>query len=293
MTDWFRSWHGAPTDPKWVLIGRKAGITPALASAIAWALFDHASQAQPRGCVEGFDCEVYAAWGGLEVECVQAAVKAMQDRGMILEGMLANWSKRQPEREDNSTERTRAWRERKKTTSDAPVTQGDAPVTHQIRTETETETNTHSLARATAAETGAEARSDLRQAIVSEYARAKLMAPDTSRAVVWLERGWNPAIIVATIAETLAKSPGKTKPLAYFEGAIADAHAAPAGRSRGPPAAAKPSAFGALRDLAHEIRANKTHPDISGTNPAPTAIGGKRAETGDIVLGDGEWRVAG
>lgn len=113
MTDWFRSWHGAPTDPKWVLIGRKAGIAPAVASAIAWALFDHASQASPRGDVSGFDCEVYAAWGGIDDEAVIKAVTAMRDRGMIVDGILANWRKRQPDREDGSAERAKAWRERK------------------------------------------------------------------------------------------------------------------------------------------------------------------------------------
>ncbi len=115
MTDWFRSWHGAPTDPKWVLIGRKASISPALASGIAWALFDHASQATPRGCVSGFDCEVYAAWGGIDDTQVFACVQAMKDRGMIGEdGMLAAWARRQPSREDGSAERAKDWRERKK-----------------------------------------------------------------------------------------------------------------------------------------------------------------------------------
>ena len=114
MTDWFRSWHGAPTDPKWVLIARKAGTTPAVASAIAWALFDHASQATPRGSVAGFDCEVYAAWGGLDDEVVRLALAAMADRNMIIDGMLSNWTKRQPSREDGSAERAKEWRERKK-----------------------------------------------------------------------------------------------------------------------------------------------------------------------------------
>ena len=110
MIDWFRSWHGAPTDPKWVLIGRKAGIPPSVASAIAWAMLDHASQASPRGSVVDFDCEVYAAWGGLDDIAVTAAVAAMNDRKMIVNGMLANWEKRQPARErpdDNSNERVR------------------------------------------------------------------------------------------------------------------------------------------------------------------------------------------
>jgi hypothetical protein len=139
MTDWFRSWHGAPTDPKWVLIGKKAGIAPAVASAIAWALFDHASQASPRGSVAGFDCEVYAAWGGVDEESVSLAVAVMRERGMIVDGMLANWRKRQPEREDGSSERAKAWRERKKTEQSTPRTHPNA--SERIRS-TDTDTDT-------------------------------------------------------------------------------------------------------------------------------------------------------
>lgn len=142
MTDWFRSWHGAPTDPKWVLIGRKAGVVPAVASAIAWALFDHASQAHPRGSVAGFDCEVYAAWGGLECDAVTKAVSAMAERGMIdANGELSKWSKRQPEREDGSAERGKAWRERKRTQAnaddDAENAQERKRTTEQSRVDTE------------------------------------------------------------------------------------------------------------------------------------------------------------
>ena len=121
MTDWFRSWHGAPTDPKWVLIARKAGVTPAVASAVAWALFDHASQSIPRGSVASFDCEVYAAWGGLDEASVYGVVQAMKDRGMIDPNSgLSNWSKRQPKREDDSADRAKAWRERNRTQENAP-----------------------------------------------------------------------------------------------------------------------------------------------------------------------------
>lgn len=142
MTDWFRSWHGAPTDPKWVLIARKAGVTPAVASAIAWALFDHASQAHQRGSVAKFDCEVYAAWGALEDEAVAGVLKAMKDRGMIdAEDKLSSWSKRQPEREDGSAERSKAWRERNRTQASAVKHLSEsATANDQQREDTELET---------------------------------------------------------------------------------------------------------------------------------------------------------
>jgi hypothetical protein len=133
MADWFRSWHGAPTDPKWVLIGRKAKCTPAVASAVGWALFDCASQAETRGDVSRFDAEAYAAWAGLKEETVARAIAAMVERGMIAGGRLSAWESRQ---RDNSTERTRAWRDRKKQSEVAPSPQanggnprGGAPVT--------------------------------------------------------------------------------------------------------------------------------------------------------------------
>lgn len=114
MTDWFRSWHGAPTDPKWILIAKLASVTPAAVSAVAWALFDHASQSTPRGSISTFDGEAYEAWGGLEDGSVGRVVTAMKGRGIIGENLcLANWAKRQPKREDPSTERVRAWRESK------------------------------------------------------------------------------------------------------------------------------------------------------------------------------------
>jgi hypothetical protein len=140
MADWFRSWHGAPTDPKWVLIARKAGTTPAVASAIAWALFDCASQAMPRGNVSSFDCEVYAAWGGLDEDVVSGVVEAMTARGMIVDGTLSAWAKRQPVREDGSAERAKEWRERQKAQQDQAQTRANAAERNRaLDTDTDTE----------------------------------------------------------------------------------------------------------------------------------------------------------
>lgn len=40
--DWFRSHHGAPTDPKWQVIARRAKVTPAEVVALFWLLLDYA-----------------------------------------------------------------------------------------------------------------------------------------------------------------------------------------------------------------------------------------------------------
>ena len=53
--EWFRSWHGAPTDNKWLVIAKRAGVPAGMVSAVVWALFDYASQNENRGSVEDFD----------------------------------------------------------------------------------------------------------------------------------------------------------------------------------------------------------------------------------------------
>jgi len=122
MTDWFRSWHGAPTDPKWLGIAKRAGVAPGIAVAVAWALMDRASQAADRGSIEGYDAEGLAYFYGCEPENVEAIVAAMEDKGMIANGRFSSWEKRQPKREDGAAERAREWRERKRTQANASAT---------------------------------------------------------------------------------------------------------------------------------------------------------------------------
>lgn len=114
--DWFRSWHGAPTDNKWLVIGRRANTSPGIVAAIVWALLDHASQCAKRGSVADFDVETYAAFSGFTEETVRAVVAALVDKGIIKPDQTFNaWDKRQPKREDDkSTDRVRAYRERMK-----------------------------------------------------------------------------------------------------------------------------------------------------------------------------------
>lgn len=111
MNQWFRSWHGAPTDSKWILIAKRAGTTPGIVAGIAWALLDYASQQAERGSVRGFDLETYACWAGFDEEMVAGVIQAMREKG-IIDGRerLAAWEVRQPEREETSTERVREWR---------------------------------------------------------------------------------------------------------------------------------------------------------------------------------------
>lgn len=114
--DWFRSWHGAPTDNKWLLIGRLSHTPPGVVAAIAWALLDHASQQADRGDVSTFDIETYSVFSGFEEEKINSVIDTMKAKKIIIDGRLANWEKRQPKREDNkSTERVREYRKRNET----------------------------------------------------------------------------------------------------------------------------------------------------------------------------------
>lgn len=132
--DWFRSHHGAPTDPKWLLIAQKVGAKAGEVAAIFWALLDHASQHVDRGSVAGFDHEAVACFFGFDPDRVAAIHAALCARGLIVEGRIGKWSDRQPkrERDDNSTDRVRAYRERQ--TPENPSK--SAPEDQPKRTET-------------------------------------------------------------------------------------------------------------------------------------------------------------
>lgn len=135
--DWWRSWHGAPTDLKWMGIAQHANmllygsvtshrlsdvtVTPVTVAGIAWAIMDSASQNIVRGNVTRFDAEAYAIWAGISPEIVKAVIQAMEDKTFIENGFLKNWVQRQGKDNDGSAERTRQWRARLKNGSDVTV----------------------------------------------------------------------------------------------------------------------------------------------------------------------------
>ena len=112
---WFRSWHGAPTDPKWLGIARKANIAPGIVSALVWALLDRASQATVRGSVAGYDADGLACFMGCETEQVEHVIALMHEKGILIDNAFSGWEKHQPKREDeNAKERSRKHRNAKK-----------------------------------------------------------------------------------------------------------------------------------------------------------------------------------
>lgn len=124
---WFRSWHGAPTDPKWLAIGRKCDLAPGMVFAIVWTLMDRASQSNDRGSFAGYDADEIAAFMGCDEEDVRNVVQIMAHKGMVENDTFTAWEKRQPKREDNSSERVKAHRQRVKQQRNAYETQCNAP----------------------------------------------------------------------------------------------------------------------------------------------------------------------
>jgi hypothetical protein len=130
--DWFRSYHGAPTDAKFLMLAKRAGVAVHEVAFVWWALLDFASQNDPRGSIKGFDPEALACFSGLDESKIRAIVGVCREKGMVDQAdMLSAWHRRQPKREDDSSPRVRAFRERQKgeTQGNAHVTQGNAHVT--------------------------------------------------------------------------------------------------------------------------------------------------------------------
>jgi hypothetical protein len=141
MEQWWRSWHGAPTDSKYLVVARRAGVCAGIVSAVMWALLDYASEHTPRGSIQNFDVETYAEFSGFTEADIQATIKALRDKQIVSpDGRFVSWDKRQPKREDDSTPRVREYRRRQSealdlryeedetiyNTPDAIVTQGNA-----------------------------------------------------------------------------------------------------------------------------------------------------------------------
>ena len=121
--DWFRSHHGAPSDPKLAVVAKHAKTSRGNAVALWWLLLDFASQNKPRGSVEGLDVETAAFTLEIDEGVCTALLEAFTAKGMILDDAITTWHKRQPKKEDDSTERVRRKRNKDK------LTQGNGDVT--------------------------------------------------------------------------------------------------------------------------------------------------------------------
>jgi hypothetical protein len=151
--DWFRWWHGTVTDPKFKWVAKKSNSTVAEVIAIWGALLETASNVTQcnadvtqgnndvtiRGSLGNFCCEDWDVHFDFDDGKTQKILSAMREKGLIKDNQLTNWNRRQSKREDPSTERVRAYRERQKLAKknekianegeecNADVTQGNAP----------------------------------------------------------------------------------------------------------------------------------------------------------------------
>ena len=128
--EWFRWYHGACSDAKWPIIARKAKVSVGVVVSVWAALLEYASQDEERGSVAGFDGETYDALYGYEDGTCDAVLAAMSEKGLICDGCICAWSKRQPdgEREERgklSTERVRKFRERQRAASPETLCNAD------------------------------------------------------------------------------------------------------------------------------------------------------------------------
>ena len=135
--DWFRWHHGSVTDPKFQLVARKAGV--GLPDVIAvWAfVLEKASASEDRGSFGDLDHEAIDCLFCLDEGKTLSILEQMKVRGLVADGRICAWDKRQPKREredDVSTNRVREFRERQKAQTEAmkrDETPGNANETHE------------------------------------------------------------------------------------------------------------------------------------------------------------------
>ena len=124
---WLRLWHEMPNDPKWRTIAKLSQQPIPSVISVYVHLLVSASLNTTRGQIDIVPEDIATALD-IETDAVIRIMEAMQ--GRVLDGeSITGWAKRQPIREDNSSERTRKWRSRLVTN----VTQRDAAsedVTH-------------------------------------------------------------------------------------------------------------------------------------------------------------------
>jgi|688.fasta_scaffold310811_2 hypothetical protein len=141
MTKWVRLWSDMPTDPKWRVIARKSGRPISEVMAVFMFMMTNAGESSDRGTLSNWDDEDIGAALDLDGDHVRSIREAMQ--GKTLEGdRLSGWEKRQPEREDQSNERVRRFRERKAEEAKRSVTLCNDDVTQCNAPDTDTDTDT-------------------------------------------------------------------------------------------------------------------------------------------------------
>ena len=100
--DWWRAHHGLPNHAKWRGVARSAQVPVSVVFHIVMCLLDHASQATPRGSVEGFKPFDCAGVVDVMKSDVDRVLDILRDIHWIEGHMIAEWDGRQPQREDQN-----------------------------------------------------------------------------------------------------------------------------------------------------------------------------------------------
>lgn len=125
--DWYRRYHGTCADPKFRLVARSAGV-PTPFVICAWdAVLEHASGHVDRGSTDGLTAELLAITIDIAEEQAAAILAQFEKRGMVLDGKVAAWERRQKS-SDASAERTRRYRDRQRAKANDPATEHDVTV---------------------------------------------------------------------------------------------------------------------------------------------------------------------
>lgn len=109
--EWVRLYHDMPSDPKWRVIAKRSGQRIGDVIAVyAFMLTNASGNTLKRGVTQGLVTEDVAAAIDLEDAGVTAILDAMEGK-VVKSGQLLGWEKRNPKREDSSTDRVRKHRE--------------------------------------------------------------------------------------------------------------------------------------------------------------------------------------
>jgi hypothetical protein len=141
MSRWYRAYEGTVTDAKLAEAAVVADVSRAVSIAAWHCLLESAAAINNCGSYEVTPrrvsiilCEAPTA--------VEALFAAYSEIGLIKDGVVLSWKKRQHE-SDSSTERTRKWREKKRQET-AECGGGDGDETSRDAPETEAETEVES-----------------------------------------------------------------------------------------------------------------------------------------------------
>lgn len=216
MTSWVRLWLDMPTDPKWRVIARKSGQPLPCVIALFALMLTEGGKAAVPGAVAGLSIEDAAAALDMDEDAVSSIIEAMDGR-VISEGRLTGWEKRQPKREDDSSQRVREYRERKKQAAKRDVTQGNAP-------EADADTEAAKAAARANDENDIPTIAD-RIAKATGFGIADWKQATETQDLVreWISAGACESLIVETINARLSTAKQKPRRLSYFRDAVKDA----------------------------------------------------------------------